>query len=280
MSTDTVDQLTHIIDEVKRLPLDWHTVGSLPNPVLDAMVRHLSNRQVDHSLETGSGKSTLILSHISRDHSCFSIDLGRSLSVVRESPLLNRETVTFIEGPSQKTLPAHQFTTKLQFALLDGPHAFPFPHLEYYFVYPHLEENALLVVDDIKVPTTYDLFEFLRADQMFELVEVMHNNTAFFRRTDAPTFDPVGEGWWLQRYNEPDGERSRAVAALLEPEPEVPTPVQPEPEVPTPVQPEPEVPAPVPAPKVPTPVSRLIHLLPRRVVDALKRIEAIKRLID
>jgi hypothetical protein len=35
---------------------------------------------------------------------------------------------------------------------------------------------------------------------MFALLEVVHT-TAFFRRTDAPRFDPFQDGWWEQRYN-------------------------------------------------------------------------------
>jgi len=35
---------------------------------------------------------------------------------------------------------------------------------------------------------------------MFELIEVV-GNTAFFRRTAAPTFDPFGDGWEGQLYN-------------------------------------------------------------------------------
>ena len=36
---------------------------------------------------------------------------------------------------------------------------------------------------------------------MWALNEVV-GTTAFFQRTDAETFDPLGDGWWLQGYNE------------------------------------------------------------------------------
>jgi hypothetical protein len=109
--------------------------------------------------------------------------------------------VDFIEGPSQRTLPQYPFPEKLQLALLDGPHAYPFPDLEYYFLYPHLEENALLILDDIHIPTIHNLFDFLRVDAMFRLDEVVRT-TAFFTRTAAPTFDPLGDGWGHQAYNQ------------------------------------------------------------------------------
>ena len=34
---------------------------------------------------------------------------------------------------------------------------------------------------------------------MFEEVECI-GSTAVFRRTAAPVFDPLGDGWWLQDY--------------------------------------------------------------------------------
>ncbi len=84
--------------------------------------------------------------------------------------------------------------------LIDGPHGFPFPELEYFFFYPHLKTGALLVIDDIQIPTIGRLADFLSEDRMFERVELI-GATAVFRRTDAPTLDPFGDGWWLQDYN-------------------------------------------------------------------------------
>jgi hypothetical protein len=57
-----------------------------------------------------------------------------------------------------------------------------------------------LVLDDIQIRSIHHLFKFLCRDAMFQLDEVAHT-TAFFTRTDAPTFDPLGDGWWKQGYN-------------------------------------------------------------------------------
>ncbi len=131
----------------------------------------------------------------------FAADNGSgSIANVRRSPLLRPDVVTFVEGPTQATLPRYQFPEKLQLVLLDGPHAYPFPDLEYYFLYPHLETGALLILDDIHIPTVHNLFQFLRRDAMFALEEVVQT-TAFFTRTSAPTFDPFGDGWQQQNYN-------------------------------------------------------------------------------
>lgn len=189
---------------VAALPADWPLAGSLAPPVLDRIAAHAGRGRLRHSAETGTGKSTLLLSHLSDDHVVFTVDdagRGDSLAAVRASPLLRAAAVTFVVGPSQRTLPPHVFGAPLDLVLIDGAHAFPFAQLDYCFLYPHLAPGALLVIDDVHVRAVNDLFRFLRSDAMFELREVVHT-TAFFRRTDAPVFDPLGDGWWLQRYNE------------------------------------------------------------------------------
>src|SRR5690606_34386874 len=112
-------------------------------------------------------------------------------------------------GPTQRTLPGHRFDEKLQLVFLDGPHGFPFPQLEYYFLYPHIAEGGLLVIDDIHIPTIAQLNAFVREDAMFEPVATV-GTTAFHRRTAAPTFDPYGDGWWEQNYNNNRYERLKA----------------------------------------------------------------------
>ncbi|MDT9339350.1 glycosyltransferase [Trichodesmium erythraeum 21-75] len=193
--------LDYVLSGIRNLPPDWHTGGALSMDVLEAIVRLVGTTEILHSIETGSGTSTLLLSHLSKDHKVFSYDCGSNgLTVARSSELLNAANVEFIEGPTQRTLPPYKLENKLQLALIDGPHGYPFPDLEYYFIYPHLEENALLIIDDIWIPTIYNLFNFLKEDQMFELVEIV-GKTAFFQRTNAPILNPVGDDWFLQNYN-------------------------------------------------------------------------------
>jgi hypothetical protein len=97
-------------------------------------------------------------------------------------------------------MPRFEFKQKLDLALIDGPHAFPFAELEYYYIYPHLRPNALLIVDDVHIPTLFNLYRFLREDRMFSFVRKV-SNTAIFRRTESPTFDPLGDEWEQQEFN-------------------------------------------------------------------------------
>lgn len=192
--------LTSILDSIRGLPGEWHRSGSVPHEVLTAMAKHTAGRDIRHSVETGSGKTTLLLSHASAEHTVFALNFGESISVVRDSPLLRPGVVRYVEGPTQWTLPKHEFAHPIDLALLDGPHAYPFPELEYFWIYPHLALNALLIVDDIHIPTIHRLFQFLREDAMFRLVDVVWD-TAFFERTAAPTFAPDGDSWPEQGFN-------------------------------------------------------------------------------
>jgi len=166
-----------------------------------ALARVAQSRTIDNSVETGSGASTLLLSHLSDRHLVFALDAGNgSVTNIRRSPLLRPGAVIFVEGPTQSTLPSYRFTAALDLVLIDGPHAYPFPDLEYYFLYPHLKAGGILILDDIHIPTVHHLFQFVRRDAMFELDQVV-DTTAFFTRTSAPVFDPFGDGWRKQNYN-------------------------------------------------------------------------------
>jgi hypothetical protein len=170
--------------------------------VLWAIVRHAEKvGDIQHSVETGSGKTTLLFSHLSADHTVFAVDAGRSIAQVKNSHLFNARSTTFVEGPTQRTLPNQTFACRHQLALIDGPHGYPFPDLEYYYLYPTIDIGGLLLLDDIQIPSIGRMFDVISADDMFELLEIVDDNTAFLRRTSAPLIHPEGDSWWLQGYN-------------------------------------------------------------------------------
>lgn len=210
------DQLSALLDQIAALPRDWHHAGGLPKKALEGIAVHCAgNGPLRHTVETGSGKSTLLFSHLSDHHTVFSLDRGESVAQVRNSPLCRQDAVTFVEGPTQQTLPRFRFEYPLQAVFIDGPHAYPFPDLEYYYLYPHLEEGGVLILDDIHIPTITNMFHVLKADAMFSLIEV-RKHTAFFRRTGEPTHDPLGDGWARQGYNAPLAQRMRQKKARKE----------------------------------------------------------------
>lgn len=194
-------KISDLIERISKLPKDWHGAGSVSPTVLQGIARHAEQiGSVRHSLETGSGKTTLLFSHLSEHHLVFAKDDGKSVSQVKNSPLFKSDTVTYIEGPSQLTLPKYSFEHKADIALIDGPHGYPFPDLEYYYFYPLIETGGLLLVDDLKIPSIHRMFEIIKESDMFDLVDLI-GDMAFFKRNSAPLIDPLSDSWWLQGYN-------------------------------------------------------------------------------
>jgi hypothetical protein len=196
-----VNNISDLIDKIAELPPDWHSAGMMSPKVLRAIARQAEQiGPIRQSAETGSGITTLLFSHLSTRHLVFAKDLNKSISQAKNSPLLNPEAVTFVEGPTQVTLPSYRFSNKLQIALIDGPHGYPFPDLEYYYFYPLIEAGGLLIIDDIQIPSIGRMVDIVKADDMFDLLEIIHN-TAILRRSHAPLIDPQSDSWWLQGYN-------------------------------------------------------------------------------
>jgi len=179
----------------------WHDSGNLNPVVLRAIASHVVRVGARETAETGCGLSTVLLSTVADCHTCFTIAGGNSLERVQNVAHLRHERVNFVIGPSQVTVPRHAFPRPLDFVLIDGPHGFPFAHLEYYFFYQRIRRGGLLVVDDIHIPTIRQMYDVLRDDKMWLHVEDVLT-TAFFQRTEAPLFDPYGDSWERQQFNQ------------------------------------------------------------------------------
>jgi len=181
-----------------------HRAGTFPTDILKMIERTLP-RGLRASAETGCGKSTILLSNLSQHHTVFCLDdrlYGQSSSVnfFQCCPLTREDRLDVVFGPTQITLPRHDHAHRYDLVLIDGPHGWPFPELEYYFFYPHIETGGLLLLDDCQIPTIGRLADILAEDPMWHL-EGFIATTGLFRRTDAPLFDPFGDGWWEQPYN-------------------------------------------------------------------------------
>jgi len=151
------------------------------------------------SVETGCGGSTIVLSHASDRHTAFAIDgKDRTISELRKQSDLRTGKVTFVEGETKDTLPAYRFEGELDLVLLDGPHAYPLPQIEFAYLFPWIRLGGWLVVDDIQIPSVYEIFDFLRKEPPVVLEEVVVR-TAFFRRTGAAEHSP--DGWARQGIN-------------------------------------------------------------------------------
>jgi len=117
---------------------------------------------------------------------------------LRQHPDLRGEAVTFVEGESRVTIPRYAFSGSLDLALLDGPHAYPLPQVEFAYLFPRIRVGGWLALDDIQIPSVYELFRFLRMEKALVLEEVAVR-TAFFRKTQE--IQPGPDGWQQQRMN-------------------------------------------------------------------------------
>jgi hypothetical protein len=182
-----------------------HRAGLVSFETIDAIDRICSGQIINWSMETGCGLTTVALSNLSKRHVVFAYDdrehESSSVAFAVGSPAYRSDVCSHIFGPTQVTIPAYRFEEPIDFALIDGPHGFPFPQLEYFHIFPHLRLNALLAIDDINIPHIWSMFACLAEDDMYELVDIIDGKTGFLRRTAAPAVSPIGDDWYLQRHN-------------------------------------------------------------------------------
>ena len=165
----------------------------------DALSGILRRGPFRSTAETGCGGSTIVLSQASERHTAFAIEGNdRTITELRKHIDLRIPHVTFVEGETRRTLPAYEFEGELDLALLDGPHAYPLPQMEFTYLFPRIRIGGWLILDDIQIPSVYELFRFLAKDSSVTLEEVIVR-TAFFRRVSAPDLGP--DGWALQGIN-------------------------------------------------------------------------------
>lgn len=175
---------------------DFHSWDAMSPAALAAIAKR---GPFQTTAETGCGGSTIILSHASDRHFAFAIEgEDRTISHLRAHPDLRSTGVIFIEGETRDTLPAHKFEQPLDLVLLDGPHAYPCPQIEFAHLFPHLRAGGWLAIDDLQIPSVHELFRFLKHESSVTLEEVVLR-TAFFRRIKQTAPEP--DGWVSQGMN-------------------------------------------------------------------------------
>jgi hypothetical protein len=174
----------------------FHPWDAMAPAALSGLLQRGSFR---YSAETGCGGSTIVLSHASERHIAFAIEgEDRTITELRQQGDLRAANVIFVEGETRDTLARYPFEGELDLVLLDGPHAYPLPQVEFAFLYPWIRTGGWLVLDDIQIPSVHELFRFLQKESSVVLEEVAVR-TAFFRRVSATGYGP--DGWALQGMN-------------------------------------------------------------------------------
>lgn len=189
-----------------------HEVGGLYYEVLAAIEKHMPENP-QYTAETGCGRSTVFFSNLAKHHTYFCLDdrlkgEGSSVKYYEDSDLFKPENTAWVVGPTQETLPKHEHVGQYDCVLIDGPHGYPFPDLEYFYFYPHIKEGGLLIIDDVHIASIGRMADIIQEDAMWQLEEVV-KTTAIFRRTPAQTFCNRADGWWEQGYNQRRTYRSK-----------------------------------------------------------------------
>lgn len=175
---------------------EFHPWDAMAPAALAALVRR---GPFEATAETGCGGSTILLSRLSRLHTVFAIEgLDRTISTLGEHPNLRRDAVVFVEGETKDTLAIHSFPGPLDLVLLDGPHAYPLPQVEFVYLFPRVKVGGWIVLDDLQITAVYALFQFLRLESSVMLEEVCVR-TAFFRK--VVDVEPEPDGWQTKGMN-------------------------------------------------------------------------------
>lgn len=190
---------------LQRLSKASHRGGAFGSDVLIAISKTLPDGDLV-TLETGCGKSTIMFSQIATRHVVFAYDdrgsENSSVSMVQNDTDFESEKVEFVFGPTQQTLLKHDFSGCPAFdvMLIDGPHGYPFPDLEYALLYPRLKAGGILIIDDVHIPSIGRMYDILREDRMYDEIGVVAT-TGLLRRTVTEGVPADGDHWYEQQYN-------------------------------------------------------------------------------
>jgi hypothetical protein len=139
------------------------------------------------TLETGCGQTTVVFSLAGANHICVTPNSGEAERVKQYCAELGlTKNITFLLESSDVVLPKSELIPSgLDHVFIDGAHGFPAPVIDWHYTASKLKLGGILGVDDFKMPSVRILYDFLCAEEEWELIKVMYN-TAFFRKLQEP----------------------------------------------------------------------------------------------
>lgn len=153
------------------------------------------------SLETGCGLSTVCFAILGVEHICISPMVKEHQRVQKycAANQISTERLRFIAMKSSAALPSLNIGDhRLDFALIDGSHAFPVPIVDYFYVNDRLKVGGILAVDDLQISGVGILHKFLLTEPAYETVKLDGLKTGIYRKI-AETVYP--RDWSGQRFN-------------------------------------------------------------------------------
>ena len=193
-------------DIIERLHSDrpsFHMGGSARWDSLPGTLEAIrdSVRPGHKTIETGSGASTVVFAAAGASHTAISPDQlehERIREYCRQIGVDDSQLSTVV-GTSEDVLPSllgHERT--LDFAFIDGAHAFPFPAVDWCYITRALKIGGKLLMDDITIPSVTSVFRYMLAEPNWELDRLLDDRAAILTLTAEP---PPGD-WPSQRTND------------------------------------------------------------------------------
>lgn len=180
---------------------DWHIQESTLEWLAVNVKSHF------HTLETGTGYSTVIFSATGSQHTAISPSREEH-KAIRDwciSQKIDSENVVFYPEMSQFVLPALE-KTPLDVVLIDGGHAFPFPYIDWYYTSIRLKKGGYLLLDDVQIKSVEIMKDFLISEKdRWSYVDQLGKTTLFQKKTEEAF---AAEGDWqaqsfCSRFNRP-----------------------------------------------------------------------------
>lgn len=138
-----------------------------------------------HTLETGSGLSTVCFAIVGSHHICvspFQEEHNRIRNYCNKQQI-SVDKIFFVQMYSSAGLPSLDAgRPTLDFALIDGDHTFPHPMIDYYYINERLKVGGLLAIDDMNIPTVRMLHQFLLTEPAYECLRFDDMKTGIYRK--------------------------------------------------------------------------------------------------
>ena len=192
------DVARRLVRDEPSFHLDGHRVWNALPGTLEAIARMV--RPGDHTLETGAGASTVVFAAAGASHLAISpaADEHQRIREYCRTIGVADDTLDFAVGASSVVLPRLPGDVVLDAAFVDGRHSFPDPVVDCFFAAAHLRVGGLLMMDDVPIPAVRVMYEHLLGAPEWELVEVVDNRAAIFRKLAEPDPD---DNWRRQPMN-------------------------------------------------------------------------------
>ena len=150
------------------------------------------------TLETGGGYSTAVFAVCSLKHICVNPDITANelIKCFLQKHGYAYEHLEFLEDSSDKGLSKLKLEEKVDVALIDGNHSFPFPIIDWHYIDGFLRRGSKILIYDIHINSVKIVSDFLLSEPSYEYITTIGTCAAFEKINDTRVI-----GWASQGIN-------------------------------------------------------------------------------